>query len=113
MICPRFRRLVFLLCCIGFAVTTRAAEDAGRPNVIFFSFDDLCDWVSPTGYDQAITPHLDRLVQRGVTFTNAHAPGTYCSPSRSAIFAGRFATTAGGYRTQGYFREHPELAPLQ
>jgi len=88
----------------------------GRHRLIecdIFSGDDLCDRVSLTGYDQAITPHLDRLVQRGVTFTNAHAPGTYCSPGRSAIFAGRFATTAGGYRTQGYFREHPELAPMQ
>jgi hypothetical protein len=49
------------------------------PNVIFFVMDDLNDWVNPLGYSQVKTPNLDRLANTGVTFTNAHAPGVFCS----------------------------------
>ncbi len=45
-------------------------------------------------------------------FTNAHAPGVFCAPSRSAIFTGKYASTTGCYRNQVYFREHPELQPI-
>ncbi|MFC1762951.1 sulfatase [Planctomycetota bacterium] len=86
---------------------------AGPPNVIFFATDDLCDWVGPLGYAQAVTPNLDKLAQRGVTFTNAHCPGTFCAPSRSAIFTGRYASTTGCYTTQVYFQNRPELKPMQ
>ncbi|MEM6911344.1 MAG: sulfatase [Verrucomicrobiota bacterium] len=90
-----------------------AAAPAERPNVVFFSFDDLNDWINPMGYRQALTPNLDRLAERGVTFQNAHTPATYCAPARSAIFTGRYATTTGCYRAQVYFRENPEWVPLQ
>jgi arylsulfatase A-like enzyme len=40
------------------------------------------------GNSQAKTPNLDRLAKRGVTFTNAHCPGVYCTPSRTAIMTG-------------------------
>ena len=86
---------------------------AEPPNVIFFATDDLCDWVGPLGYRQAVTPHMDKLAQRGVTFTNAHCPGTFCAPSRSAIFTGQFASTTGCYMTQVYFHSRPDLKPLQ
>ncbi len=94
-------------------VSVPAASAADQPNVIFFAVDDLCDWVGPLGYDQAVTPNMDAMARRGVTFTNAHCPGTYCGPSRSAIFTGRFASTTGCYGTEVYFYDHPDLRPLQ
>ena len=85
----------------------------GSPNVIFFAVDDLCDWVGAMGHTQAKTPNMDALAKRGVSFNNAHCPGVFCAPSRSAIFTGRFASTTGCYRTEIYFHNHPELRPLQ
>ena len=90
-----------------------SASAADRPNVIFFAVDDLCDWVGPMGYEQAITPHMDQLARRGVVFSNAHCPGTFCAPSRSAIFTGRYASSTGCYTNEVYFHEHPDLRPLQ
>ena len=52
-----------------------------QPNIVMFVMDDLNDWITPLGYDQAKTPNLDRLVKSGVTFVNAHAPGVFCAPS--------------------------------
>ncbi len=83
------------------------------PNVIFFAFDDLCDWVQPLGYNQAKTPNLLRLAERGVTFTRAHAPGVFCAPSRTAIFTGRHAFTTGCYSHDIFHVDHPDLVTLQ
>ncbi len=119
---PRCIARMASLCCVRILLTVLTPSmftSAGlviadeRPNVIMFATDDLCDWVGPLGYDQAVTPSIDRLARAGVTFTNAHCPGTFCAPSRTAIFTGQFASTTGCYTTQVYFRERPELRPLQ
>ena len=75
--------------CLVLAAATCMVQHASageRPNVMFFAVDDMCDWVGPLGDQQAVTPNMDALARSGVTFTNAHIPGTYCAPSRAAIF---------------------------
>ena len=89
------------------------AISVDRPNVIFFVMDDLNDWVGPLGHEQAVTPNLDRLADQGVTFTNAHAPGVFCAPSRTAIFTGLQAYTTGCYDTEVFFYDYPELESIQ
>jgi arylsulfatase A-like enzyme len=91
------------------------SSQTGRrpPNVIFFAFDDLCDWIQPLGCNQAKTPNLLRLAGMGVTFTRAHAPGVFCAPSRTAIFTGRHASTTGCYREDVFHVDHPDLVTLQ
>jgi arylsulfatase A-like enzyme len=84
-----------------------------HPNVIMFATDDLNTWVNPLGYDQAITPNLDRLAEMGITFTNAHAPAAYCAPSRSAIWSGLHASSTGCYNDELYFYDMPELVSIQ
>jgi arylsulfatase A-like enzyme len=90
-----------------------AARAADRPNVLFIAVDDMCDWVGHLGATpRAITPNIDRLAARGVSFSNAHTAGVYCAPSRAAIFTGQYASTTGNYANQVYFADHPELRPL-
>lgn len=84
-----------------------------KPNVIFFSVDDMNDWIEPMGSMMAQTPNLKRLAEMGVTFKNAHTAGVFCAPSRAAIFTGRLATTSGCYENNIYFFDHPEYTPLQ
>jgi hypothetical protein len=59
---------------------------ADRPNVLFIAVDDLNHWVRHLGRNpQAITPNIDRLAARGVTFTvtrGGQALATSCSGSR-------------------------------
>ncbi len=87
-------------------------QSAVKPNIIFFAVDDMNDFVNPLGYKQAITPNLDRLANMGVTFTNAHAPSSYCAPSRTAIWTGLQSTTTGCYRDELYNYDYPDLVPL-
>lgn len=83
------------------------------PNVIMFVMDDLNDWVGPLGYEQAITPNLDRLANEGVNFVNAHAPGVYCAPSRTAIWTGLHASSTGCYGDHVFHYDYPDILTMQ
>ncbi len=41
------------------------------------------------------TPNLDRLAERGVTFTNAYCNYPVCAPSKASMFTGRYAHEIG------------------
>jgi arylsulfatase A-like enzyme len=36
------------------------------------------------------TPHLDRLVSQGRSFTDAHSSSAVCSPTRYGLLTGRY-----------------------
>jgi len=78
-----------------------------------FVMDDLNDWVGPMGYSQVKTPNMDRLANQGVKFTNAHAPGVYCAPSRTAIWTGSQASTTGCYENEIFHYEYPKMVTMQ
>jgi len=67
---------------------------AKRPNIVFFFTDDQrFDTIRALGNDRILTPNMDRLVERGTTFTHAHIPGgsvqAVCMPSRAMLHTGR------------------------
>ncbi len=63
-------------------------------NVIVIEADQLrWDAVGPEG--TAITPNLDRLAARGVTFTSAYTNSPLCGPSRASSVTGRWCHEAG------------------
>lgn len=37
------------------------------------------------------TPHIDRLAEEGVRFTDAHTPSSVCTPTRYGLLTGRYA----------------------
>ena len=60
------------------------------PNVVLILADDL-GWADTTLYGHTRlyqTPNLERLAQRGMTFTRAYSASPLCSPTRSAILTG-------------------------
>ncbi len=86
---------------------------AQNPNIIFISIDDLNDWVGFLGHQQAITPHMDQLAERGYSFTNAHCPAPVCGPSRTAILTGMQPVTTGIYDNNIKFsRDLPKVISL-
>lgn len=72
------------------AVTTTAAD---RPNIVLILADDFGVGDIQAHYpDNKIpTPHLDRLVNQGISFADAHSPSAVCSPTRYGILTGRYA----------------------
>jgi len=76
-----------------------AGDGNTRMNVLFIAVDDLNHWVGHLGRNrQAITPNLDRLAARGVTFSNAHCAAPLCNPSRAALLSGMRPGTTGVYQ---------------
>lgn len=84
-----------------FSALTAVASDAAKnnpqkPNIVFILADDL-------GYGELsalnvnpvkgkiATPHVDRLVSEGITFTDAHSGSAVCTPTRYGLLTGRYA----------------------
>ncbi len=75
-----------------------SAEAAPRPNVLLIVCDDLNDSVEGFGgHPQAVTPNMDRLMNAGVRFLNAHANVPLCGPSRASMIRGLYPHTSGEF----------------
>jgi len=62
-----------------------------KPNIIFIMADDLgYGDLSCYGATQVETPHIDRLAEEGIRFTDAHSPASVCSPTRYSVLTGRY-----------------------
>ena len=73
-----------------------AQEARSRPNILLILSDDqgTVD-LGACGTQDLQTPHLDRLAERGVRFTQFYAAAPVCSPSRAAFLSGRIPQRAG------------------
>lgn len=66
-----------------------------RPNILWLIGENLSHDLGCYGARNVATPHLDRLAQQGVRYTNVFATNPACAPSRSAFFTGMYQTTTG------------------
>ena len=61
-----------------------APDARDQPNIVLIYADDLgYGDVGAYGATRVETPNMDRLAQEGVRFTDAYAPASTCTPSRS------------------------------
>ncbi|QDT32041.1 sulfatase [Thalassoglobus polymorphus] len=88
---------VFCFVSIGFFVAN-SSHAAEKMNVLFIAVDDLNDWISPLGgYNGIKTPNLERLAERGMTFTKAYCAAPACNPSRASLMTGIRPWNSGVY----------------
>jgi arylsulfatase A len=62
-----------------------------KPNILFILIDDM-GWkdIGCAGSAYYKTPHIDRLASEGIRFLNAYSAAPVCTPSRGAIFSGKY-----------------------
>ena len=81
--------IVFLVFayCMGYAQKDNLHTNT---NVILLMADDL-GWgdVGFNGNEKIITPHLDKMSESGIRFTNFYAAAPLCSPTRASVLTGR------------------------
>jgi arylsulfatase A-like enzyme len=88
-------------------IVPQVVDGADRPNVLFIAVDDLNHWVGHLQRNpQTITPHLDRLAGKGVSFANAYCAAPACNPSRTALMSGMRPSTTGVYLNPNDYRPH-------
>ena len=70
--------------------------EAERPNVVFLLVDDM-GYGDTGAYGNTYhrTPHIDRLADEGMRFTDAYAAAPNCSPTRASILTGRWPARTG------------------
>lgn len=80
-----------------FWISPHFSHAASKPNIIFILVDDMPWWGTSVPQKEndprstsafRVTPHVERLAQKGMTFSNAYAAAGMCAPSRTSIQTG-------------------------
>lgn len=68
------------------------AAEGEKPNIVIILADDfgVGDIQAHYPENKIATPHLDRLVREGRSFTDAHTSSAVCSPTRYGLLTGRY-----------------------
>ncbi len=66
-----------------------------RPNILWITTEDISPNLGCYGDPHAYTPHLDRLANEGVLYTNAFATAPVCAVARSSIITGVYSSSLG------------------
>jgi len=68
----------------------QAEEQKKHPNIVFIMADDLgYGELGCFGQKLIQTPHLDKMAQQGMRFSQFYAGSTVCAPSRSVLMTGQ------------------------
>jgi N-acetylglucosamine-6-sulfatase len=92
-------RVIASLLAVGLFSGISPVEAAGRdglPNIVFILSDNQrWDFMGCAGHPFVRTPHLDRLAEEGILFSNAFVTTSLCSPSRASFLTGQTARAHG------------------
>lgn len=92
---------ILRMCLLLLLVGAATAQHASRPpNIVFVLADDMGygDPGSCNPDSKIATPNIDRIALEGMRFTDAHAPGAVCVPSRYGLLTGRYACRRRRYQ---------------
>ncbi len=83
--------LFLSLVLLPLALSAKSHSEASKPNFIIIFCDDMgyAD-IGPFGAEGYETPHLNRMAEEGMVFTDFHVGYAVCSPSRAAINTGSY-----------------------
>ena len=83
------------LICLFFCAFSLLCFSSDKPNVLLIVCDDLNDYVETLGgHPQTKTPHIRKLIESGVSFTQAHCNIPICNPSRASFATGIYPHTS-------------------
>lgn len=75
-------------------------------NILLIILDDLnTDVEGYGGHPQTQTPNIDRLMDSGISFMQAHCTTPICAPSRSSFLTGIYPHTSGNFASDNWYTE--------
>jgi arylsulfatase A len=87
---------VFFVTAVFVGLMAQAAP--AQPNIVVILSDDLgYGDLECYGHPHIKTPHLNKMAQEGIRFTDFYAAAPVCSPSRVGLLTGRSPNRAGVY----------------
>lgn len=90
-------RKLLLLGIVGAVLSMNSFAVGAKPNIVFILADDMgYGSVQANNPKSPVpTPHLDRLVEQGMNFTDAHTDSSVCTPTRYGLLTGRYSWRSG------------------
>ena len=77
---------------VGWLLAGSLALAADGPNVLLIAVDDM-GYDTPVSFGgrvEGLTPHIDSLASKGMSFTRAYNTSSRCAPSRGSIMTGHY-----------------------
>jgi N-sulfoglucosamine sulfohydrolase len=107
----RSTRVMWFAACIATA-SISALDAADHPNILWLTAEDMSPHLGCYGDAEASTPRLDALAREAVRFDYAFATAPVCSPARSCLITGMYATSLGTQRLRSQFPVPAEFGPF-
>ncbi|MEX0986636.1 MAG: sulfatase-like hydrolase/transferase [Bacteroidales bacterium] len=73
--------------------SVHAQDTHSSPNIVFILADDFgYGSLNSYGAEKSLlrTPHIDRIAESGMLFTNVNTPSSICTPTRYGLLTGRY-----------------------
>ena len=86
--------------------------DIDQPNILWITCEDLSPLLGAYGDPVASTPNLDKLAATGIRYDQAYATAPVCSPARSCLVTGVYATSLGTHNHRSDFNIPAEIKTL-
>jgi len=83
-----------------------------RPNVLWITCEDTSPYLGCWGDPYAITPNLDRFASQSTRYTNAYSTAPVCSPARSCLITGVYATSLGTQNLRSEIKLPKQIQPF-
>ena len=83
-----------------------------RPNILWITCEDTSPYLGCYGDPYAVTPNLDRFAGQALRYTNAFSTAPVCSPARSCLVTGVYATSLGTQNLRSDIRIPQQVEPL-
>ncbi|MBD3267944.1 sulfatase-like hydrolase/transferase [bacterium] len=97
------------LAAAGASILSMAPRAEDRPNILWLTAEDLSPHLGCYGDPYAVTPTLDGLAAKGVRYNHAYATAPLCTPARSSIITGVFASSMGTQHLRGVMPLSPNI----
>ena len=95
----KMQLLILLITVVLISCDNRTANL--QPNILWITCEDLSPILGCYGDRIANTPNIDLFAQNAVRFTNAYASAPICTPARSSLITGVYASSMGTHHLRG------------
>ena len=89
--------------CAQVYLSSSAHADEKLPNILWITAEDMSPTLGCWDDGYALTPNIDALAHESVKYSHLFATAPVCSPARSCIITGCYATTLGTQRLRSQF----------
>lgn len=89
------KKLLVIPCALGLTACSTLSDNVEQPNILWITHEDLSPIYGCYGDAYSRTPNIDKLAETGIRFSHAYSNAPICSPARSTLITGMYATSLG------------------